>query len=301
MGDIVFPYPFWRSSPDDVALHPDGPFVTWEGLQVTRLPLIDTKHGVFARLTYKDALAVAQKLGARFGTAVEFDRIHAKGFEPKPCIGSLSKEELDLGPSHGYDVYSKATYVDSKTGKTLKVSDRERGRLFSRLMATLPWARRHDECLWSRLEGWDKQRPVSNAGKQWLAGPKSKGMAVNYGWYDPKAPNGRMWQGRGDTHDDGHTDYSQLTMLFKGSPAVGAGGGGMVPGVPPKPGDAAGGLSAGADSLVRELTAVCVGALSGTLLGWALGQREGAAVGVVGGTFAGLLLGRKVRGTAGPA
>ncbi len=211
----------WRSSPDDCALHPQGPLVAWRGLEVTRLPLCDLKHGVFARLTYADALKVASRFGLRLGKVTEFNLMHAHGFEPSPCIAKLSAAERAEGEAQGLDEQTT----------------------FGRYMVSLAWAQKHDACLWAKLASWDKQTPVSNAGKQWVGGAP-KGKAYNYGWFDSNHPKGR-WQGLSSFHDDGHHDYSQLTMLFRGGsspspdlPKPPAGGGGStVPGafIPPVP------------------------------------------------------------------
>lgn len=249
----------WRSSPDDVALHPDGGLVTWRGLTLTRLPLVDTRFGVFARLTYADAQKVAARFSARLGTASEFDQLHRDGFEVSPCIAKLSDDERAAGQAAGLDEQTT----------------------FGRFMVSLAWAQKHDACLWAKLKSWDRQTPVSNAGKQWVFGAP-KGRAYNYGWFDPNHPKGR-WQGLSSFHDEHHHDYSQLTMLFRGgggstpdSPKPPAGGGGStVPGawIPPPPGSLADKLpghvppwqgpnSSGGTSLV---TAAAVGALAAGL------------------------------------
>lgn len=82
------------------------------------------------------------------------------------------------------------------------------------LMASLRYAQEHDAALLSQLDDWDYRVPLSNAGKQWIHGAKP-GRALNYGWYDRRAPNGRIWQTLGTRHNDLHTDYSQLTMVAR--------------------------------------------------------------------------------------
>lgn len=62
---------------------------------------------------------------------------------------------------------------------------------------------------------------IRDCGKAWVVSNKmSKGLliAVNHGFYDPKAiytgANGiKMWQNRGAAHDRTHTDYSQTLIL----------------------------------------------------------------------------------------
>lgn len=81
-------------------------------------------------------------------------------------------------------------------------------------MASKEWAEKHDACVKAQLERWDGRSATANIGKHWLRGA-APGRALNYGWHDSAAPNGRMWQSRGTRHDDMHTDYSQLTYLVK--------------------------------------------------------------------------------------
>jgi hypothetical protein len=65
-------------------------------------------------------------------------------------------------------------------------------------------------------------------GKDWilsnLLGQRPH-CAVNYGFYDPKAPyeshsGMRMWQTRGTRHDPSHRDYSQICHLIGGAMVV---------------------------------------------------------------------------------
>lgn len=81
-------------------------------------------------------------------------------------------------------------------------------------MASLDYALRHDARVLAQLDGWDGSSPLANAGKQWVAGAPP-GRSWNYGWWDPRAPNGIMWQRLGAAHDRRHSDYSQLSMLVR--------------------------------------------------------------------------------------
>ena len=153
-----------------------------EGVELTRMPLFDGRADVrargvsFARLTYADALAVAQRLGARLPTAAELDRAaaHRSARVLAPCI-------LDPGPQ----------------------------------MASEEWARRHDQCVVAQLEirTLEPGEILVNAGKHWAAGAPT-GRAINHGWYD-RADVRKMIQRSGTKHDAAHTDYSQTTILAR--------------------------------------------------------------------------------------
>lgn len=59
---------------------------------------------------------------------------------------------------------------------------------------------------------------VSTVGKDWVVTNRLEGRpdrAANYGWHDPHAPNGRLWQPLGLAHDRSHVDYSQTVRLVK--------------------------------------------------------------------------------------
>lgn len=63
---------------------------------------------------------------------------------------------------------------------------------------------------------------VRDCGKAWILSNQfalRQNMAINYGFYDPKAPyTGRrglkMWQTIGTRHDSAHTDYSQTLIIM---------------------------------------------------------------------------------------
>ncbi len=155
---------------------PKAGFVSWQGMVITPLPLLDVETGLFARLRYRDAVKVAQGYGARLLSVEEADKLFAESpFKLAPCI---------LPPTA--------------------------------MMASREWAEKHDACVREQLErlNWDGHTPVANVGKHWIRGAAA-GRALNYGWHDSKAPNGRIWQSLGTRHDDAHTDYSQLTYLVK--------------------------------------------------------------------------------------
>jgi hypothetical protein len=57
---------------------------------------------------------------------------------------------------------------------------------------------------------------ASTVGKDWINTNRLENRpdrAANYGWHDPHAPNGRVWQTVGLAHDRNHVDYSQVLRL----------------------------------------------------------------------------------------
>jgi hypothetical protein len=74
----------YQTHPDDAELDPTGN-VAAGGVLVTALPLRDRKTGLFARLTYADALIVAARLGASLLTAEIQDAIARAGIVLDPC------------------------------------------------------------------------------------------------------------------------------------------------------------------------------------------------------------------------
>ena len=80
-------------------------------------------------------------------------------------------------------------------------------------MSSLEWANAEDACINKQLDAlhFDAYTIVNNAGKDWIRGAPA-GRAINRGWYDKSSKYG-MIQTTGTAHDDGHTDYSQLTRI----------------------------------------------------------------------------------------
>jgi hypothetical protein len=59
---------------------------------------------------------------------------------------------------------------------------------------------------------------VATVGKDWVVTNRLEGRpdrAANYGWHDPHAPNGKLWQPLGLAHNRSHVDYSQTVRLVK--------------------------------------------------------------------------------------
>jgi GH25 family lysozyme M1 (1,4-beta-N-acetylmuramidase)/peptidoglycan hydrolase-like protein with peptidoglycan-binding domain len=59
---------------------------------------------------------------------------------------------------------------------------------------------------------------VANVGKDWVLTNRlfsHPQRAANYGWFDTRAPNRRMWQTLGLSHNLEHVDYSQVVRLVR--------------------------------------------------------------------------------------
>ncbi len=169
----------YSTHPDDAELDTSGKVSTSVGT-VTALPLRDRKTGLFARLTYHDALTAAARLGGQLLSESEQDAIAKEGTILDPVI---------LPPT-------------SSMG-SLAWARREDAGIQTQLSA----------------KGWDGSSPVTNAGKDWIRGAAA-GKAINRGWYVNAAgagtppPAGHLIQTTGGAHNDAHTDYSQLTRLI---------------------------------------------------------------------------------------
>lgn len=176
-------YQFW--TPVEYAIEGSPRVDTPFGGKVTAAPLKDSRTGGYARLRYRDALTWAQKNGGMLLSESEQDQLSKVGImlPPLPLPGS-SKALLSKGYQAG-----------------------------GPQMSSLEWAQVEDALIDKALvdRGWDGQTIVNNAGKDWIRGAKP-GRAINRGWYDKSAKYG-MIQTTGGAHDDGHTDYSQLTRV----------------------------------------------------------------------------------------
>lgn len=184
----------YHTAPEDAELDPTGWVRTAVG-EVTALPLRDRRTGLFARLTYRDAVAAAKLLGAELLSEREQDAIALEGVMLDPC-----------------------TLPPTAQMASAEWAQREDRCIADQLLAL----------------SWDRVSPVNNAGKDWVRGAPP-GRALNRGWYaktgpdgrprvDPKTghfvggrpgPGVRLIQTTGGAHNDTHTDYSQLTRLIR--------------------------------------------------------------------------------------
>lgn len=180
----------FSTAPYQAFLHPAGWAPISNGLEVTRLPLVDSQVGAFARLRYRDAVKAAKANGASLYTTAIADEVERTGYQLRPVIVRETPEE---------------TAERIKRGGTDPL---ER-------MATIEWARRMDLGIAYQLQYWDESKPATNGWKLWIDGAAS-GRALNYGWdTDPTAEGIHYIQTLGTRHDDGHTDFSQLTTLVR--------------------------------------------------------------------------------------
>lgn len=138
----------WRTPAEDAEVHGSGWLVLPSGREVTRLPLIDgaTPEPLFARLTYRDAIAVAARLGGRLPTRDEV----LEGIALARAGGLvLQPVTLSYGPE----------------------------------MVTREHAVTHDERVRRMLLGWDGWKPVAGCGKHWISGA-APGKSRICGWWD---------------------------------------------------------------------------------------------------------------------
>lgn len=97
----------FTSPPDAVGVHPSG-WARWtlpsgRVIEVTRLPLFDSKNGVFARLTYKQAASGARALGGRLLVREEVDDIWERGFKTKPVTLDPTPQMMSLEWARKHD------------------------------------------------------------------------------------------------------------------------------------------------------------------------------------------------------
>lgn len=168
----------------------------WYGLdadtEVTRVPLVDSGARLndgtklFARLTYRDALAVAGRLGARLIDRHELELVRqvATIIEPYPLTADARMTSLEWSERHDIEVWRRI-----------------------------------------RAAGWTGGLPVLGAGKHWIAGAP-RGRAHLMGWWTEHlerygARRGAGWVqqpspvGGAGPHDEHHHDYATTTMLVR--------------------------------------------------------------------------------------
>lgn len=174
-----------RTTPADAAVHPSGWVRLPSGVEVTKLPLVDSRPLVdglplFARLTYADALQVAQREGAELihaETVSELQRLSQDG----------SGRAVGLRP-----------YLGTPTAET-----------------AVEHSRRHDADVLRQLgeRKWNGLAPVAGAGKHWVHGAPA-GRSRLMGWdRDGDGPGLAMWQPDAVAHNRGHHDDGTTTLL----------------------------------------------------------------------------------------
>jgi len=182
----------YRTSLEAVDVGPWLPLPGASGREIAGPVRATDGRATFARLSYRDALALAAREGARLPTEAEARAWHAdaaaRGMLAPPCTLPGSAPEL-------------AALHREKGWPAPKAGDPR--------MASEEWARAHDACASRHVR---PDYPVGNLGKFWLAGAKP-GRSINFGWLLPSS--GQYVQSAGGAHDDSHVDYSQLTWLVR--------------------------------------------------------------------------------------
>lgn len=172
-----------RTRATSAAVHPSGWARLPSGKEVTRLPLVDTAHRLpageqlFARLTYADALIVAEREGARLISPEALLELGNVGLQLRPFTGTpIAETDLVHSERHDADVQRQLDALD-----------------------------------------WDALRPVSGAGKHWVAGPDDAYSHL-MGWdVDGPGPGKRLWQPLAKAHRGrAHHDDGTTTMLERG-------------------------------------------------------------------------------------
>lgn len=184
-----------RTRPLDAVVHESGWAPLDDDWEVTAVPLVDAGQPdavVFARLTYRDALSVAERLGAELVHPEHVERLHwlasvGQGVEVPAFTGTPQAER------------------------------------------TLEHSLRHDAACWEALAKmhWDGRAPVANAGKHWVAGAPT-GRSHLMGWWVPSVGaygirtrsgpgfiQARPVAGSAGPHDDQHHDDGTTTLLVR--------------------------------------------------------------------------------------
>lgn len=172
----------YRSLPSEVAVHETGwAGVPGTGVEVTKLPLIDTKHALadgtplFARLTYNDAAKVAAALGARLIKPHRIDDLRKPGVAVQltPYLGTpIAETDIIHSELHDFDVWRQL-----------------------------------------RALNWDGTKPVVGAGKHWVHGAPP-GRSRLEGWdRDGAGPGLALWQPDMVAHNRQHFDDGTTTVL----------------------------------------------------------------------------------------
>jgi len=93
----------YQTSPDDATLHASG-WIPFGDLEITAAPLIVAGGDPpFARLTYRDALAVAARFGARLLTLAEHDELWRIGRKLRPVLKTPGPDMASLEYARQHD------------------------------------------------------------------------------------------------------------------------------------------------------------------------------------------------------
>jgi hypothetical protein len=169
---------------------------------VTQTPLLDpVPNGPgLAHLSTDEALAIAERLGARLPTTAEILLLHE--------VASAAGTELEAYPLP--DAFLRAQRCVPGDAR----------------MSSRDWCDRHDAHVIAAITALGDlgDRPIANAGKHWR-GPPPPGLAGLTGWwvpnvgiYDPSRHGpGFIQQGTGFPHNRGHRDYGSTCVLVRDS------------------------------------------------------------------------------------
>ena len=159
----------FRTDPDDIDVRAEGWVTLSTGVELTRLPLWDSKHDLAARIGFGPGEAWLKAHGMRLPAQSELDELHTLSHHVDP----VTKVHQRIDTNH---------------------------------MMSHRWCAEHDAEVWRRLRdsGWDGDSPVVNFGKHWIAP-----TGTIYGWWTAPAPSTAKIQGpRPGAHGPTYSDYA---------------------------------------------------------------------------------------------
>lgn len=149
------------------------------GKLITRFPLLDRAHKLpsgehlFARLTYRELLEVAEREGARLITSAEVDELRACGLQLKPYLGTPRAENgIEHSIAHDTNVRAQLAALN-----------------------------------------WSGEQPVAGAGKHWIAGAPAGRSRLKGWDKDGAGPGLEWWQPDQVAHNREHFDDGTTSML----------------------------------------------------------------------------------------
>jgi peptidoglycan hydrolase-like protein with peptidoglycan-binding domain len=178
----------FRTAPADIAVHPSGWHRLSPTVEVTRLPLWDSRHDLAARPGWGPADEWLRAKGWRMPTVAEMQALHAASqyVAPftMPTVAMLSGAGIPLSNTKAIDAYRNAHMMSHR------------------------WAALHDAEVWRRLDAakWDGVKPVANFGKQWCAP-----AGTIFGW---RLPDGSFIQNTSKFHATERTYGDYATTVF---------------------------------------------------------------------------------------
>ena len=182
----------FHSDPDDVTIHDSGWVTLPSGARMTRLPLWDDHHGLFARLGPGQAADLLSGRDMRLPSKAELDELHEAAMFIAPYTLPTPSMVVDAGvPKPWYTEDGR----DSPAMSAYRVAN----------MRSRAWCAQHDEEVFARLRdaGWAGE-PVSNAGKHWGEGGHI------YGWWRESRKPIQGWSAA-HKNEATFTDYATTT------------------------------------------------------------------------------------------